>query len=148
MSVRFLTVQSTDREVTYRVSALKSLTVIRRASPVPGVITDGVARNGVTYHVRAPKSYAREKPVPAIVILHGSNMNSRTYVSTIVHAWPDLAARYLLIGINGEQRRPDSAPEAPAYNYTYVNYAGRSTYKAEPFASLTGIFPAKVTSNV
>ena len=59
-------------------------------------------------------------------------MNSRAYVSTIVHAWSDLADRYLLIGINGEQRRPDSEREAPAYNYTYVNYAGRSTYKGCP----------------
>jgi predicted esterase len=59
-------------------------------------------------------------------------MNSRSYVETIVAQWPDLAKRFILIGINGEQRNADSPPEAPTYNYTYVNYVGRSKFKGYP----------------
>ncbi|MGH9392503.1 MAG: alpha/beta hydrolase, partial [Vicinamibacteria bacterium] len=64
--------------------------------------------------------------------LHGSNMNSKAYVETIVSAWPKLAEEYVLLGVNGEHRVKGSPDDNPAYNYTYVNYAGKSKYKGHP----------------
>jgi predicted esterase len=88
------------------------------------------------------------------VILHGSNMNGTAYVGTIAAAWPDVAREYLLIGINGE--RPSSIGENPQFNYTYVSYVGRSTFKgfpgtdrespalvAEAMTELRGVYPVQ-----
>jgi len=97
-----------------------------------GRIEDGTARNGVTYHVRLPAKHDPKKPAPAIVILHGSNMNSKTYVETLLQAWPRLGETYVLIGINGEQKAQGGTEANPAYNYTYVNFAGKSKYKGFP----------------
>ncbi len=97
-----------------------------------GEISDGTAKNGMTYHVRLPKRYDAAQGLPAILILHGSNMNSKAYVETIVGAWPKLADDYVLIGINGENRVEESPDDNPAYNYTYVDFVGRSKYKGYP----------------
>ncbi|MCI0342234.1 MAG: hypothetical protein L0216_14005 [Planctomycetales bacterium] len=97
-------------------------------APVAGKLVDGAHANGMTYHIRAPATFDPKKPLPAIVILHGSNMNSRAYVDTIVSAWPEIAEDYLLIGLNGERRSPASRTDDPRYNYTYVNFGGRSKY--------------------
>lgn len=97
-----------------------------------GKIEDGTAKNGVTYHVRLPAKYDAKRGMPAILILHGSNMNSKAYVETIVATWPRLAEEYVLLGVNGERRAQGSPDDNPAYNYTYVNYAGKSKYKGYP----------------
>jgi len=97
-----------------------------------GKVEDGTAKNGVTYHVRLPARYDAKKGMPAILILHGSNMNSKAYIDTIAAAWPRLAEDYVLLGVNGEKRAQGSPDDNPAYNYTYVNYAGRSKYKGYP----------------
>jgi predicted esterase len=57
-------------------------------------------------------------------------MSGKAYVSTLAEAWPDIAKDYLLIGVNGE--RPSETGDEPRFNYTYVNYVGRSTYKGFP----------------
>lgn len=90
------------------------------------------ARNRVTYHLRAPKNFREGEPWPGLLILHGSNMNTRLYMDTIVAAWPDIAERYILIGINGERRNPDSPAENPRFNYTYVSFVGKSKYQGYP----------------
>ncbi|HEV3119045.1 MAG TPA: hypothetical protein VGY58_18470, partial [Gemmataceae bacterium] len=104
----------------------------RHARLVPGKIVDGSTRGLVTYSVRAPEGYQEGdgKKWPAVVILHGSNMNGKAYVSTIAAAWPDIARDYLLIGINGET--PSDTGDEPQFNYTYINYVGRSTFKGFP----------------
>ena len=105
---------------------------VRYARLVPGKIVDGSTKGLLTYSIRAPEGYndGEAKKWPAIVILHGSNMNAKAYVTTIATAWPDIANDYLLIGINGE--RPSSLGDDPQFNYTYVNFVGRSTYKGFP----------------
>ena len=95
-------------------------------------IEDGTAKNGVTYCLRRPARFDPKKGAPAIVILHGSNMNSKDYVRTIVEAWPNLAEAYVLIGVNGENRVKESPDDHPAYNYTYVDFVGKSRYKGYP----------------
>src|SRR4029077_4013304 len=67
---------------------------------------------------------------PAIVILHGSNMNTKAYVETLAAAWPEIGRDYLILGINGEV--PSDIGEEPRFNYTYVNFVGRSTYGGFP----------------
>ena len=86
----------------------------------------------MTYSVRAPESFREGdgKKWPAVVILHGSNMNGKAYVNTIAATWPDIARDYLLIGINGEM--PSATGDDPQFNYTYVNFVGRSTFKGYP----------------
>jgi predicted esterase len=105
----------------------------RHAKLVPGKIVDGSTTGLLTYSVRAPEGYKEGdgKKWPAVVILHGSNMNGKMYVNTIAAAWPDLARDYLLIGINGE--RPSVTGAEPRFNYTYVSFVGRkSTLKGYP----------------
>ena len=65
------------------------------------------------------------------LILHGSNMNGKAYVNTLAAAWPDIARDYILLGINGETPSRIAADD-PAFNYTYVNYVGRSTFGGFP----------------
>lgn len=104
----------------------------RHVKLVPGKIVDGSTKGLLTYSVRAPEDYREGdgKKRPAVVILHGSNMNAKAYVSTIAATWPDIAKDYLLIGINGE--KPSSTGDEPQFNYTYINFVGRSTYKGFP----------------
>jgi predicted esterase len=105
---------------------------VRHAPLAAGKIVDGSTNNLLSYSARAPNGYDPKsaKKLPAIVILHGSNMSGKMYVATIAAAWPDVARDYLLIGINGE--RPSDIGAEPAFNYTYVDYVGRSTFKGYP----------------
>jgi predicted esterase len=105
---------------------------VRHVKLAAGTIVDGSTTGLLTYAIRAPEGYREQddKKWPAIVILHGSNMNGRAYVNTIAEAWPDVARDYLLLGINGET--PSAMGVDPQFNYTYVNYVGRSTFKGFP----------------
>jgi predicted esterase len=57
-------------------------------------------------------------------------MNGQSYVSTIAAAWPEIARDFILLGINGET--PSNVDDDPRFNYSYVNFVGRSTYKGFP----------------
>jgi predicted esterase len=104
----------------------------RHAKAIPGKMVDGSTRSLLTYTLRAPEAYrpGDNKKWPAIVILHGSNMNAKAYVNTLASAWPDIAKEYLIIGINGEQ--PSDTGSDPKFNFTYINYVGKSTFKGFP----------------
>ena len=105
----------------------------RRHVPLAaGKIVDGSTKGLLTYSVRAPEGYKEgdSKRWPAIVVLHGSNMNGKAYVNTLAMAWPEIAKDYVILGINGEM--PSDPGEEPRFNYSYVNYVGRSTYKGYP----------------
>ena len=58
-------------------------------------------------------------------------MNGQAYVNTIASAWPDIARDYIILGINGETPS-NLAADPPTFNYTYVNYVGRSTFGGFP----------------
>ena len=51
-------------------------------------------------------------------------------MGTIATAWPDIARDFILLGINGET--PSNIGDDPRFNYSYVNYVGRSTFKGFP----------------
>ena len=105
----------------------------RHAPLVAGRVVDGSTDNLLTYSVRAPEGYKPGDPRrwPVVLVLHGSNMNGKAYVGTLAAAWPDVARDYILLGINGEIPSNLSS-DAPAFNYTYVNYVGRSTFGGYP----------------
>jgi predicted esterase len=97
-----------------------------------GQVVDAATANGMTYHVRVPPKYDPAAGGPAIVLLHGSNANTADYLKGVTQRWPKVASDYVLIGINGEwpaQKNPDGPP---AFNYTYVNFVGKSKYKGFP----------------
>ena len=99
---------------------------------VPGKILDGSTKNLLTYSIRAPEGYeaGSSHKWPTVLILHGSNMNGQSYVGTIAAAWPDIARDFILVGINGET--PSNISDDPRFNYSYVNYVGRSTFHGFP----------------
>src|SRR4051812_5863751 len=101
-----------------------------------GKTVDAATANGLTYHVRVPEKYDPKAGGPAIVLFHGSNANSADYLVGIGQRWPKVAADYVLIGLDGEwpvERKDAAGADAPpAYNYTYVNFVGRSKYKGFP----------------
>ena len=81
-------------------------------------------------------------------------MNGKAYVNTLASASKGIARDYILIGINGET--PSRITDDPAFNYTYVNYVGRSTFggfpgtdrespalEAEALADLSKAYPIK-----
>ena len=75
-------------------------------------IQEKKAANGLSYCLRVPSSYNPKVGAPAVVWLHGSNMNSIDYVSTfIAQKWfPD----WILIGIDGE-----TGAKEQGHNYTF-----------------------------
>ncbi len=99
---------------------------------VAGKIVDGSTANLITYAIRAPEGYKAgdSRKWPTVLILHGSNMNAQSYVGTIAAAWPDIAKDFIILGINGET--PSDLGDDPRFNYTYVNYVGKSTYRGFP----------------
>lgn len=105
----------------------------RHARLVPGRVVDGSTDGLLTYCVRAPEGYKEGdgRKWPAVLILHGSNMSGRAYVNTIAAAWPDVARDYLLLGIDGETPSGIAAEKA-TFNYSYVNFVGKSTFRGFP----------------
>jgi predicted esterase len=96
-------------------------------------ILDATTANGMTYHLRLPEKYDPKLGAPALILFHGSNANSADYLLGITQRWPRLAADYVLIGIDGEWPNPiESDAAQPTYNYTYVNFVGKSKYKGYP----------------
>lgn len=104
----------------------------RKAKPKAGAIVSGLTSASMAYHVRWPESPPAGKGAPCLLLLHGSNMTSKTYVHTVASAWPDLARRFVLLGIDGETWVDGSPPDAPQCNYTYTDFVGRSTYQGFP----------------
>jgi poly(3-hydroxybutyrate) depolymerase len=104
----------------------------RKVRPKPGTIVRGITGNKMIYYLRAPKGHKKGRPADAIVFLHGSNMSTRPYIETLASSWRSLAAKYVLIGIDGQNWSDRSSADNPVNNYTYVNWMGRSTYKGYP----------------
>ncbi len=104
----------------------------RHVPLIAGKMVDGSTKTLLTYCIRAPEDYqpGSNRKWPAVLILHGSNMNGQSYVSTIEAVWPEIARDFILLGINGET--PSNVGDDPRFNYSYVNYVGRSTYKGFP----------------
>lgn len=75
-------------------------------------IQEKKAKNGLSACIRLPAGYSPKAGAPAIVWLHGSNMNTIDYLSTFVAMkwFPE----WILIGIDGETGTKESG-----HNYTF-----------------------------
>ena len=130
-AVTFKTDDGSNKVV--KLEDLKSASLVGRFGLAAEKISDGFAKNGITYHIRPPKNYDPAKTYPAIVLLHGSNSNSKSLLEKVAAGKSKYARdRYFLIGINGERKSNNEDVAQPAFNYTYVNFAGKSTYKGYP----------------
>ncbi|MEL6109404.1 MAG: alpha/beta fold hydrolase [Planctomycetota bacterium] len=110
----------------------KTLQAIRRAELKAGQTTMGRVANRISYYLHAPAGYTTDSKWPALVLLHGSNMNAKSYIDSVLASWPELGETHLLIGINGERRSSSGSPDSPRFNYSYVNFVGKSKYKGYP----------------
>jgi predicted esterase len=97
----------------------------------PGAIVEGRAGNGMLYFLHTPKSWKKGKPTDAVVLLHGSNWTTKGMVAVTARQ-PEIGDKYFVLGIQGEQWAPWSDLEDLRFNYTYVNWMGRSTYGGYP----------------
>jgi predicted esterase len=98
-----------------------------------GKIAQGVAENGMLYFARPPDGWKAGSPVDALVLLHGSNWTTKGMVWVTAKSWPALGKGYMIVGIQGEQWSPFSEGDDHRFNYDYVNWMGRSTYKGYPY---------------
>ena len=113
-------------------SNVTKMVSVGNARLVPEQSTNGFAANGISYHIRAPQGYQADRAYPALVLLHGPDSNAEQYIKSVVNQWPAIAAKYILIGINGEFESKTSTAEQRRFNYTYVDFVGRSKYKGFP----------------
>jgi len=100
--------------------------------PKAGDIVEGRAENGMLYFLRMPKSWKPGAPVDVIVLLHGSNWTTKGMVFVTAKAHPPISDRFAILGIQGERWADWSDADDLRFNYSYVNWMGRSTYKGYP----------------
>jgi predicted esterase len=105
----------------------------RDVNPKPEEVVRGLSESNMCYLLRAPKRWRKRKETDAIVLLHGSNWTTAGMVPVTARHWPEIGERFMLIGIQGESWVDVSDPEDPRFNYTYVNWMGRSTYEGYPY---------------
>lgn len=122
----------TDEDPPAAVIGLKLEGFEKKPKLQAGQIAQGVAENGMLYFARPPDGWKPGTPVDAIVLLHGSNWTTKGMVWVTAKNWPEIAKNYLLVGIQGDQWAAWSEGDDLRFNYSYVNWMGRSTYKGFP----------------
>lgn len=103
------------------------------AAAKAGEVVSGRANNGMLYHLRMPDQWQPGRPVDVVVLLHGSNWTTRGMVPVTAANWPEVGKRFAILGIEGQNWSSWSDAESPRFNYAYVNWMGKSTYKGYPF---------------
>lgn len=101
--------------------------------PQAGEIVNGIADNGMLYHLRMPDDWKEGEDVDVVVLLHGSNWTTAGMVYVTSENWPDIGKKFAILGIQGEMWNEYSNADSPRFNYTYQNWMGRSTYGGYPF---------------
>ena len=124
-----LPVENVDGREHIEVEELAKITTIGNAKLKPGELTSGFLKDNIAYHIRAPKGYDPAKAYPALVFFHPANSNTKTMLEDFVAQSPEDADRMLLIGLNGENK---STKVKGGFNYTYIDFAGRSKYGGFP----------------
>lgn len=103
------------------------------AEPIAGEVVRGYADNGMMYYLRMPDEWQRGQEVDVIVLLHGSNWTTAGMVHVLANRWPSIGKRFAILGIQGQDWAPWSDADDLRFNYTYVNWMGRSMYQGYPF---------------
>jgi predicted esterase len=101
--------------------------------PKAGKIVQGISINQMIYRIRAPKGWRKSKKTDAIVLLHGSNWTTAGMIAVTPRNWPKIGKKFMLIGLQGESWADWSDPDDLRFNYTYINWCGRSTLKGYPY---------------
>ena len=101
--------------------------------PKAGETVEGRTDNGMLYFLRMPDEWKQGDPVDLVVLLHGSNWTTKGMVYITAKNWPEIGKRFAILGIQGENWAKWSDIDDLRFNYTYVNWTGRSTYKGYPF---------------
>jgi len=94
--------------------------------PKAGETVQGIASNGMLYNLRMPDGWKAGDKVDAIVLLHGSNFTTNGMVFRTKKNWPEIGKKFAIIGIQGQNWNKH-------FNYTYVNWVGRSTMRGFPY---------------
>lgn len=101
--------------------------------PVAGEIVRGWADNGMLYYLRMPDQWKPGDDTNVVVLLHGSNFTTAGMVAVTARKWPEIGRRFAILGIEGRRWVKSSTADDLRFNYSYVNWMGRSTYKGFPF---------------
>ena len=102
--------------------------------PKAGQTVKGYADNGMMYHLRMPDDWKEGDDVDLVVLLHGSNWTTAGMVFVTNENWPEkIGKKFAILGIQGERWVKYSDADSPRFNYTYVNWMGRSTYEGFPY---------------
>ncbi|MEL7497342.1 MAG: hypothetical protein AAFN77_06995 [Planctomycetota bacterium] len=105
----------------------------RNVVPKAGEIVKGVASNGMLYNLRMPDGWKEGDEVDCIVLLHGSNWTTSGMVFVTAKNWPELGKKFAILGIQGQNWAKWSKADDLRFNYTYVNWVGRSTLGGFPY---------------
>ena len=103
------------------------------SEPIAGKTVQGFADNGMLYYLRMPDDWKQGQTVDVVTLLHGSNFTTAGMVGVVAKKWPDIAKRFAILGIQGERWAKWSSAKDLRFNYSYVNWMGRSTYRGFPF---------------
>lgn len=101
--------------------------------PQAGEIVKGHGDNGMLYHLRMPDGWKEGQPVDVIVLLHGSNWTTAGMVHVVGKKWPDLGKKFAILGIQGQKWADWSDTDDLRFNYDYVSWVGKSTYRGFPY---------------
>lgn len=103
------------------------------AQPKAGETVEGRAKNGMLYHLRMPDGWEEGNETDVVVLLHGSNWTTKGMVYITAKNWPKVGEKFAILGIQGENWAKWSDMDDLRFNYTYVNWVGRSTYGGYPY---------------
>ncbi|MDP1562622.1 MAG: hypothetical protein Q8M16_14690 [Pirellulaceae bacterium] len=104
----------------------------KHAEPKAGEIVKGIANNGMLYFLRMPDGWKAGDSVDVVVLLHGSNWTTAGMVFVTNTNSPEIGKKFAILGLQGEQWAKRSDVDDLRFNYTYVNWVGRSTYGGFP----------------
>jgi predicted esterase len=111
---------------------LKPADFTHQITPKAGEIVQGVAVNGMLYYLRMPDGWIEGQETDVVVLLHGSNWTTAGMVFITNENWPEIGKKFAIVGIQGESWANWSELDDLRFNYTYVNWVGRSTYGGFP----------------
>lgn len=105
----------------------------QNVKPIAGKVVQGVAANGMLYNLRMPNGWKEGQKVDAIVLMHGSNWTTSGMVPVTAKNWPELGKKFAIIGIQGQSWAKWSGADDLRFNFTYINWVGRSTLGGFPY---------------
>lgn len=105
----------------------------KHVKPKAGEIAEGRTKNGILYHLRMPDGWEPGQQTDVVVLLHGSNWTTKGMVWVTAKNWPDVGRKFAILGIQGHSWAEWSDLDDLRFNYTYVNWMGKSTYEGYPY---------------